>query len=289
MVRLVNAYLDPVVVDYTRDVVPLTPCGNATERHILVAYDAAARRHFPAREDLLGFWAERLGLERAAVGAFLGEDPFPHDAIRSKLMKQGGPGYMLPGPGSFPALDEIVDATQACGALPCYAFLDGTNRGEQDMASQLEYLIERGIVALVVIPERNWNVSDAGHAQELVQRLHQALDVAQAMDFPVFIGTEMNKPGQRQIDDLSVPALRAYARQFQQGADMLYAHTALARTGGLGYHSEWARAELPSRAQRARFYGEIGRHMRPADGSIARAASVMQSAGPRAALRALCQ
>ena len=33
-------------------------------------------------------------------------------------------------------------------------------------------------------------------------RLHATLDAAAALDLPVFIGTEMNKPGQLQIDDL---------------------------------------------------------------------------------------
>ena len=35
----------PVIVDYDRDVLPLTPSGNATERHMLVAYIRAAERH----------------------------------------------------------------------------------------------------------------------------------------------------------------------------------------------------------------------------------------------------
>ena len=44
MVARVNAYLDPVVIDYERDVLPLTPAGNATERHMLLAYIRAADR-----------------------------------------------------------------------------------------------------------------------------------------------------------------------------------------------------------------------------------------------------
>jgi hypothetical protein len=43
MIARLNNYLAPVVVNYDSDVVPLTPVGNATERHILIAYDAAAR------------------------------------------------------------------------------------------------------------------------------------------------------------------------------------------------------------------------------------------------------
>ncbi|MEJ2266680.1 MAG: hypothetical protein P8X95_24815, partial [Anaerolineales bacterium] len=38
VVERVNAYLSPVTIDYERDVIPLTPAGTATERHIVQAY-----------------------------------------------------------------------------------------------------------------------------------------------------------------------------------------------------------------------------------------------------------
>ncbi len=38
MVDRINAHLSPVTVDYDRDILPLTPAGNATERHLLSAY-----------------------------------------------------------------------------------------------------------------------------------------------------------------------------------------------------------------------------------------------------------
>lgn len=49
LIDRVNSYLDPVTVDYDRDVLPLTPGGNATERHIVVAYIAAAAAGVPFR------------------------------------------------------------------------------------------------------------------------------------------------------------------------------------------------------------------------------------------------
>ena len=57
LVDRVNAYLDPVMLDYAQDVLPLTPAGNATERHIVVAYIRIAARQFPhepARRAFLG-------------------------------------------------------------------------------------------------------------------------------------------------------------------------------------------------------------------------------------------
>src|SRR5215204_2285991 len=57
LVARVNAYLAPLAVDYDADVLPLTPAGNATERHIVVAYIQAAERMSGAPAS---FWAERL-------------------------------------------------------------------------------------------------------------------------------------------------------------------------------------------------------------------------------------
>jgi len=38
LISRVNEYLKPVEIDYQKDVIPLTPKGNATERHICIAY-----------------------------------------------------------------------------------------------------------------------------------------------------------------------------------------------------------------------------------------------------------
>jgi hypothetical protein len=287
MIARVNAYLAPVSVDYDRDVLPLTPSGNATERHMLIAYDAAARATFADRQSLLAFWADKLSMPVEAVDAFLGDVPFPHDAIRGRLMKQGGPGYMAPTPDSFPPLQDAISSTVACGALPCYAFLDGTYSGEQDMSALLEDMLARGVVGMVLIPDRNWNIADKIKARDLVSRLHTTLDLARALDLPVFAGTEMNKPGQLLIDDLSVPALRDYAPDLCRGADFLFAHTALQRAKGLGYQSVWAQQWLPERRPRTRFYTALGSLLSPSDDSITRAAALMRSDGPEAALARL--
>lgn len=284
MALLLNTYLAPVMVDYERDVLRLTPAGNATERHLLIAYDAAARRHYARRADLVAFWAGKLGMAASAVDAFLGETPHPHDAIRAKLMKQGGVGYMAPGPDAFPELDTVVAAIKSCGALPCYAFLDGQSDGEADMAALLDDLVARGTLGLVVIPDRNWNLSDGAKQARLVQALHTTLDLADGMGLPVFVGTEMNKPGQLHLDDLTVPALAPYAELFIQGADLLHAHTVLQQSHGAGYVSAWAQAWLPERRQRVAFYAALGRKLAPEARSSWRLAPELLAAGPDAFL-----
>ena len=54
IVKRVNAHLDPVMIDYDRDVLPLTPAGNATERHLLAAYLRAAEQTVSRPRWLLG-------------------------------------------------------------------------------------------------------------------------------------------------------------------------------------------------------------------------------------------
>ena len=70
MAARVNAYLDPVTIDYERDVLPLTPAGNATERHMLLAYirgrRSGVRRRRRARRRPSGprSWALRSSRSR---------------------------------------------------------------------------------------------------------------------------------------------------------------------------------------------------------------------------------
>src|SRR5271157_4386014 len=46
----VNGYMRPVELDYEKDVLPLTPKGNATERHLCEAFERKAAQLFPAAE-----------------------------------------------------------------------------------------------------------------------------------------------------------------------------------------------------------------------------------------------
>ena len=86
-------------IDYDRDVLPLTPGGNATERHILVAFIQAAARCF---SDTTPFWAEKLGLPLEQVAAQIGDKSKFENLVRAKLMKRGGVGYLEPSPETFP-------------------------------------------------------------------------------------------------------------------------------------------------------------------------------------------
>ena len=55
MVQRVNEFLSPLTLDYSSDVLPLTPNGNATERHLCLAYARKAAAMYPEESDLRKF------------------------------------------------------------------------------------------------------------------------------------------------------------------------------------------------------------------------------------------
>lgn len=286
MIARINARLAPVTIDLERDVWPLTPAGNATERHILVAYDAAARGHYRERRDLVAFWADRLGMPTDSVDAMLGDAPYPHDAIRSKLMKRGGVGYAQPDPDSFPPLDDAVRAIAACGAVPTYAYLDGVSAAESRLDELLELMVAHGIGGLTIIPDRNWNIADPVAKTARLADLAGVMRRAEALSLPVLAGTEMNKPGQRELDDFETAELRPYWPAFRRGAAWLWGHTAMQRRFGCGEQSAWAQGWMPARAGRLAFYAALGAALRPGDARWARVEAALERGpgGVRAAL-----
>jgi hypothetical protein len=260
MVERINAHLSPLTVDYDRDVLPLTPAGNATERHMLAAYTRAATEHFA---DPAPFWAGKLELSEEQVRAQIADAPKFQNMIRAKLMKRGGVGYAQPGPDTFPSIDEVNRLIVACGALPCAAWLDGTTSGEQAIEELLELLIAKGAAALNIIPDRNWNISDPEMRRTKVKKLYEVVELARKFDLPLNIGTEMNSYGQRLADDFAAPELSPVRQAFLDGADFIYGHTMLQRAIGLGYQNKWAQTYLPTRSDRNVFFIKAGRKIPP--------------------------
>jgi hypothetical protein len=260
LIARVNAHLSPVTIDYARDVLPLTPAGNATERHILVAYTRAVEG---SGVDPVDFWAQKLDAKREQIAALIGDTPKLHNLIRAKLMKRGGVGYVQPGPNTFPSADEFHQFVLGCQALPCATWLDGTSTGEQAIEELLNLLIGKGVVALNIIPDRNWNIADAAQKRVKVQNLYDVVKLAGTLDLPLNIGTEMNAWGNRLIDDFDAPELAPVRQPFMDGAFFIYGHTVLQRALGLGYQSDWAKAHLPARAARNAFYTQVGYRVQP--------------------------
>jgi hypothetical protein len=260
MVARLNAHLAPVTIDYDRDVLPLTPSGNATERHMLMAYVRAAQAAAPR---LAEFWSTKLGLPLDQVAAELSDAPTFQNLVRSKLMKRGGVGYIQPDHGSFPTLEEFHRLILECGGLPCAAWLDGMSAGEQAIEELLELLIGKDVCALNIIPDRNWNVANPQTRRLKLQNLYRVARLADDLALPLNVGTEMNAYGQKLADDFDAPELAPLRQAFLDGAYFIYGHTLLQRALGLGYQSEWAKAHLPSRRERNKFYTQVGYRVQP--------------------------
>jgi hypothetical protein len=260
MTQKINAYLDPVAVDYEKDVLPLTPAGNATERHMLTAYERRARELYPDADGLAGFWSEKLSEPIEKVRTLLADVPELMNLIRSRLMKHGGVGYAPPDEGSFPLLDDVVAMTLECGAVPSGCWLDGTNAGEADPLRHFAFLRDKGIPTLTVIPDRNWDIKEPTERDLKVRNLHAALEAARKLKMPVLVGTEMNKYGQKFVDGFSAPALEPYRDLFLDSAYLAWGHTLLKMTAGVGYTGEWAQEEFgQDRERRNAYFGRIGR------------------------------
>ncbi len=259
----VNDFLDAVRLDYEHDVLPLTPSGNATERHMLAAYDDKARNVFLDPAKLALFWAAKLGVSESAAAELLEDTPKLHEKMRSALMKFGGVGYVPPTADTFPTIESVVGMIVGMGALPTATWLDGTTDGEADIEALLGVLASKGVVAMNIVPERNWNIKDPEEKRIKVENLGKAVRAAKAIDFPLCVGTEMNKAGLPFVDNFSAPELAPFAKDFIDGAYFFWGHTFLAKNAGMGYYSPWAEANLDSRKAKNEFYTKAGELAEP--------------------------
>ncbi len=261
IVARVNPVLSPVELDYRRDVESLTPRGNATERHLCLAYARKARARFGDGAELAAFWSDRLGCD--AAGLDLPEGPRLQGEIRAKLMKRGGVGYVAPDQGAFPTLEEMNRFVAGAGAIPTIAWLDGTTEGERAIDEWMDLGAASGVVALNIIPDRNFT---PGKEDAKLQNLRDVIARARARHWPIFVGTEMNSPGNKFVDAFEAAELSPFVPEFLRGARIAWAHTALQAAGGMGFVSDWARRRLPGLRERSDFYAEAGARLAPKEG-----------------------
>ena len=259
----VNTLLEEVALDFEEDVFPLTPAGNATERHLCAAYHAKACALYQNPEDLAQYWAGKLNMSVEQIAKALQDPPVFQGIVRSKTMKAGGVGYVQAQSDDFPSLEAVNDLILSNGAIPVFAFLDGTSSGEARMEELLDTMTASGVAAVTVIPERNWNIADAALKERKLQNLEAFVQQTHERGLPIFIGTEMNAYGQRFVDKLDTPELRPYFSDFQEGMYILHAHTVLQAHAGMGYLSDWATAHFTSAHDKNRFFSRFGKGMSP--------------------------
>ncbi len=252
MLASVNSYTEPVTLDYEQDVVPLTPGGNATERHLCVAFERKARAVFPDDPRRAAFWLEKLG-------ACPPEGVELQSLIRAALLKSGGVGYVPPDQGAFPTMADMNRFVLEAGAIPTLAWLDGTAEGEQDPDRLLDVEASTGVAAVNIIPDRNFT---PGVVDEKLRNLRRFVAAAADRDLPIVAGTEMNAPGNRFVDDFDAPELAPLVPVFLRGAHIVYGHSLLQRHG-LGYLGDWAASAFASTGEKNAFFERVGRDSDP--------------------------
>ena len=288
VVERVNGHLGDVTIDYAADVLPLTPAGNATERHMLQAYDEKAQRVFPDAARRAQFWAAKLAMSAGDVQRMMPDTVAFRNTLRTKLMKYGSPGYVTPEPASFPPLKEAVAMILACGAIPMYAWLDGTSSGESDTDLLLDFFAGEAGFGLNIIPDRNWNLRDPADRARKVAKLNEIIAKARERNVPLCVGTEINNAVQPMVDHFDSPELRPHAQVFLDGALVLWGHSLLLRHGGFGYNSPQAQTAFRKDAgARNAFFREVGARPVPHGNALQTLRSASRSGDAKAVLRAL--
>ena len=260
LVNRVNAYLRSVQLDFEQDIVPLTPAGNITERHICLAYARKAMLTFQRSEDLADFWSERLGEKAEKLD--LPDGPKLQNLIRSKTMKQGGPGYVAPDKGSFPRMADMNRFILEAGGIPMLTWLDGTSAGEKCIEELFTTAAASGAAAVNIIPDRNFT---PGVKDQKLQNLYDVVQLAEKHNFPIIVGTEMNSPGQKFVDSFETSELAPLAPVFIKGARIMYGHTVLQTHARMGYTSKWASIHFTDTRSKNDFFEELGSRLRPSD------------------------
>ena len=263
MMERVNAFLAPAALDFDADVVPLTPGGNPTERHLCLAYARKARQVCNGDMPLIAFWNDKLG--GGITPQDLPESPKLLNAIRAKTMKKGGPGYVLPDAGAFPTMRQMNDFVLAAGGIPTLAWLDGTTDGEKEMERLLDIAMDSGAAAFNIIPDRNFT---PGVKDEKLANLRSVVALAEGHGLPILVGTEMNSFGQKFRDAFEAAELEPMVPIFLKGAHILYAHTVLQRAAGMGYLSHWAEKCYCSVSEKNAFFEAFGKAVEPRQAAL---------------------
>jgi len=260
IVQKLNAYLNPLSLDFEAEVLPLSPKGNVTERHIVYKL---IEKSFDELDDTENFWQKKLKLSADRLAGLLNDRIKFEQFLRKKMIKRGGVAYITPDPEKFPTISEFNRIIRSAGAIPCMAWLDGTSEGENDIERLLGFMIDKGVCAVNIIPDRNWNLTETDVKTRKIEALYKFVDLADEQHLPILIGTEMNSNGQKLVDDLNVPELAPLADSFRRGAEFIYGHTMLERLWGLGYQSAWAQKNFKNREKRNTFYTEVGKVIPP--------------------------
>ncbi|MCX7668185.1 MAG: hypothetical protein N2Z84_04565, partial [Atribacterota bacterium] len=241
----------------------LTPSQNPTERHLVVALAAKAEQCIPDLEERVKFWSEKLEEKPEKVRALLPDRASFYDLVRMKLMKFGGVGYVKQDAGDFPTLQEVNEMILELGAIPSFSWLYGLSSGEQDTARLFDFCLDRGVETIFFVPDRNWNVPNEEERRVKVEKMYRMVEEAKKRSMPIFVGTELNRYGQKFVDDFGSPYLAPLAPYFLWSASLLWGHVVMELGSGRGYSSSWAKKYLLDRRVRNEFFARLGEQTPP--------------------------
>jgi len=221
VIEKLNRYLGEVNVDYYNDVLPLTPSGNPTERHITEAYQKKSEEILGGKVDI--FWSDILKINVEKIREIrVNKRADFQEILRKTLIKYGGPGYMVPEKKNFPSFDETVKMIETAGGIPVGGWLDGTTQGEENPDALLDFLESKGIKVVMVIPDRNYNIADNRERELKIRKLDEFMAACQRRKVPVICGTEMNKYGQPFVDNFNSPVIGKYLPYFLSSAEIFF-------------------------------------------------------------------
>lgn len=282
LIARINLKVPEIALDYEQDVLLRSPGRCPTERHIIAAYIDKSTNVF-VETRLADLWANLLEVPRDGIAALLANRAALEDKVRAKFAKRGGLGYEQPTSKSFPLMEDFFAWVKSCDAVPMESWLDGSSEGESDAAALLETSVAKGACALNIIPDRNWNITDPLRRAVKVACLRRIVELANAMELPVNIGTEMNRAGLPFVDDLGGPVLHEFRETFLRGAAILVGHSICARFANFPYAGTASLAEFKNRAAANDFFAAVGRL--PALTTVQ--ADPLRKAGPAQAYRAI--
>lgn len=214
---------------------------------------------FPVIEQRIEYWSAATNIEQDLIKVII-QDPVRFEAfLRSRLMKQGGIAYQQPSPTNFPALNRINQHALALHGIPVMAWVDGMSPAEDKIHELIEYHLSQGTRGLNIVPDRNYNISNQQVKQKKVKKLYEFVEVAESYDLPIMVGTELNAPGMKFVDDFNSPELASLLPTFIKGAEIIYGHSVEQSRTGNGYCSHWSEHRFSTRAARNDYFQAIGK------------------------------
>jgi len=257
IVSRMNSLLPEIEIEYGLEVLSLTPNNNPTERHICEAYRKKAEKIFLDTNERVKYWSKSAKCKEENFKKIIHNNILVEAAIRKYFMKQGGIAYQNPTQNNFPTLLEINKHAVALDAIPVIAWVDGMSPAENNIKELIEYHLENGTKGLNIIPDRNYNIKDETLKNEKVRKLYEVVEIAESYNLPIMIGTELNAPGLKFVDDFNSPELEPLLPIFKKGADVYYGHTLEQSKNGNGYCSEWSEKNFSTTAEKNEYYINI--------------------------------